>query len=62
MKKQYTPEEIESKVQLYWDDKRTFEVTEDKSKEKGSNGVDLECSLTYPCRDAGKGIGEGSAI
>lgn len=28
------PEEIESKVQLHWDEKRTFEVTEDESKEK----------------------------
>ncbi|XPE41893.1 class I tRNA ligase family protein [Shigella flexneri] len=25
---------MESKVQLHWDEKRTFEVTEDESKEK----------------------------
>ncbi|MEO2904287.1 class I tRNA ligase family protein, partial [Escherichia coli] len=34
MQEQYRPEEIESKVQLHWDEKRTFEVTEDESKEK----------------------------
>ena len=34
MQEQYRPEEIESKVQLHWDDHRTFEVTEDESKEK----------------------------
>ncbi|VTM16656.1 Leucine--tRNA ligase [Raoultella terrigena] len=34
MQEQYRPEEIESKVQLHWDDNRTFEVTEDESKEK----------------------------
>jgi leucyl-tRNA synthetase len=33
MQEQYRPEEIESKVQLHWDEKRTFEVTEDESKE-----------------------------
>lgn len=27
MQEQYRPEEIESKVQLHWDEKRTFEVT-----------------------------------
>ena len=32
MQEQYRPEEIESKVQLHWDEKRTFEVTEDESK------------------------------
>ena len=26
MQEQYRPEEIESKVQLHWDEKRTFEV------------------------------------
>ena len=30
MQEQYRPEEIESKVQLHWDEKRTFEVTEDE--------------------------------
>ncbi len=34
MQEQYRPEEIESKVQLHWDEKRTFEVTEDESKEE----------------------------
>ena len=34
MQEQYRPEEIESKVQQHWDEKRTFEVTEDESKEK----------------------------
>ena len=34
MQEQYRPEEIESKVQLHWDENRTFEVTEDESKEK----------------------------
>ncbi|KAB1039873.1 class I tRNA ligase family protein, partial [Cronobacter sakazakii] len=34
MQEQYRPEEIESKVQLHWEEKRTFEVTEDESKEK----------------------------
>ncbi len=34
MQEQYRPEEIESKVQLHWDEKRTFEATEDESKEK----------------------------
>ncbi len=32
MQEQYRPEEIESKVQLHWDENRTFEVTEDESK------------------------------
>ena len=31
MQEQYRPEEIESKVQLHWDENRTFEVTEDES-------------------------------
>lgn len=35
MQEQYRPEEIgEVQVQLHWDEKRTFEVTEDESKEK----------------------------
>ena len=34
MQEQYRPEEIESKVQRHWEEKRTFEVTEDESKEK----------------------------
>ncbi|XPE24275.1 hypothetical protein ACNKHM_03685 [Shigella sonnei] len=34
--------EIESKVQLHWDEKRTFEVTEDESKEK------YYCLLCFP--------------
>lgn len=34
MQEQYRPEEIETKVQQHWDEKRTFEVTEDESKEK----------------------------
>ncbi len=33
MQEQYRPEEIESKVQLHWDEKRTFEVTEDEQRE-----------------------------
>ena len=41
MQEQYRPEEIESKVQLHWDEKRTFEVTEDESKEK------YYCFLVY---------------
>ncbi|VED36860.1 leucyl-tRNA synthetase [Escherichia coli] len=42
MQEQYRPEEIESKVQLHWDEKRTFEVTEDESKEK------YYCCLCFP--------------
>lgn len=34
MQEQYRPEEIESNVQLHWQEKRTFEVTEDEGKEK----------------------------
>jgi len=34
MQEQYRPEEIESHVQHHWEEKRTFEVTEDESKEK----------------------------
>ena len=34
MREQYRAEEIESNVQLHWEEKRTFEVTEDESKEK----------------------------
>ena len=34
MQEQYRPEEIESNVQQHWQEKRTFEVTEDESKEK----------------------------
>ncbi len=33
MQEQYRPEEIESKVQLHWDENRTFEVTEDEQRE-----------------------------
>lgn len=31
---QYHPQDIEQKVQQYWDDNKTFEVTEDANKEK----------------------------
>lgn len=31
---QYHPQDIEQKVQQYWDNNKTFEVTEDSSKEK----------------------------
>ncbi len=34
MQEQYRPERDRTKVQLHWDEKRTFEVTEDESKEK----------------------------
>ncbi|WP_028775252.1 leucine--tRNA ligase [Shewanella waksmanii] len=34
MQEQYLPSEIEAKVQQHWQDKKTFEVTEDESKEK----------------------------
>ncbi|KEY56884.1 leucine--tRNA ligase [Serratia sp. DD3] len=34
MQEQYRPEEIESTVQLHWQQKQTFKVTEDASKEK----------------------------
>ncbi|WP_127957727.1 leucine--tRNA ligase [Serratia microhaemolytica] len=34
MQEQYSPEEIESTVQLHWQQKQTFKVTEDASKEK----------------------------
>ncbi|RLV60133.1 leucine--tRNA ligase [Parashewanella curva] len=34
MQEQYTPSEIESKVQQHWAEQKTFEVTEDPSKEK----------------------------
>ncbi|MBA2815256.1 leucine--tRNA ligase [Candidatus Pantoea persica] len=34
MQEQYRPEEIESRVQQHWDEKQTFKVTEDESKEK----------------------------
>lgn len=34
MQEQYRPEEIESHVQLHWQQKQTFKVTEDNSKEK----------------------------
>lgn len=34
MQEQYRPEEIESQVQRHWEEKRTFEVTEDESKTK----------------------------
>lgn len=34
MQEQYRPEEIESNVQRHWEEKRTFEVTEDSNKEK----------------------------
>jgi len=32
MQEQYRPEEIESKVQLHWDEKRTFEVPKTRAK------------------------------
>ena len=34
MQEQYRPEDIESNVQLHWQEKQTFKVTEDTSKEK----------------------------
>ncbi|RTR37054.1 leucine--tRNA ligase [Shewanella canadensis] len=34
MQEQYKPSEIEAKVQQHWQDKKTFEVTEDENKEK----------------------------
>lgn len=34
MQEQYNPSEIEAKVQTHWAEKKTFEVTEDPSKEK----------------------------
>ncbi|WP_411706115.1 leucine--tRNA ligase [Edaphovirga cremea] len=34
MQEQYRPEDIESNVQLHWQEKQTFKVTEDASKEK----------------------------
>ncbi|EOD2819968.1 TPA: leucine--tRNA ligase [Providencia stuartii] len=34
MQEQYRPEDIEPKVQRHWDEKATFKVTEDNSKEK----------------------------
>ncbi|WP_133405914.1 leucine--tRNA ligase [Parashewanella tropica] len=34
MQEQYTPSDIESKVQQHWAEQKTFEVTEDPSKEK----------------------------
>ncbi|CAM3462195.1 leucine--tRNA ligase [Shewanella pealeana] len=34
MQEQYTPSEIEAKVQQHWQDTKTFEVTEDENKEK----------------------------
>ncbi len=34
MQEQYSPEEIESRVQQHWDNQQTFKVTEDEGKEK----------------------------
>ncbi|WP_392420657.1 leucine--tRNA ligase [Edwardsiella piscicida] len=34
MQEQYRPEDIESHVQRHWDEQKTFQVTEDDSKEK----------------------------
>ncbi|MCW7547520.1 leucine--tRNA ligase [Photorhabdus sp. APURE] len=34
MQEQYRPEDIEPQVQLHWQEKQTFKVTEDNSKEK----------------------------
>lgn len=34
MQEQYRPEDVEPKVQSHWDEKATFKVTEDSSKEK----------------------------
>ncbi|WP_119969065.1 leucine--tRNA ligase [Shewanella japonica] len=34
MQEQYNPSEIEALVQKHWEDKKTFEVTEDENKEK----------------------------
>lgn len=34
MQEQYRPEEIEAHVQLHWQEKRTFKVTEEPGKEK----------------------------
>ncbi len=33
MQEQYRPEDIETQVQLHWQEKQTFKVTEDASKE-----------------------------
>ncbi|WP_288345988.1 class I tRNA ligase family protein, partial [uncultured Pseudoalteromonas sp.] len=34
MQEQYNPQDIESKVQAYWEENQVFKVTEDESKEK----------------------------
>ncbi|MAD89888.1 MAG: hypothetical protein CMK64_09315, partial [Pseudoalteromonas sp.] len=34
MQEQYNPQDIESKVQQYWEENKTFKVVEDESKEK----------------------------
>ena len=34
MQEQYNPQDIESKVQSYWEENQVFKVTEDESKEK----------------------------
>ena len=34
MQEQYNPQDIESKVQRYWEENQVFKVTEDESKEK----------------------------
>ncbi|WP_350583349.1 hypothetical protein, partial [Pseudomonas sp. HY2-MNA-CIBAN-0224] len=34
MQEQYNPSEIEALVQKHWHEHKTFEVTEDESKEK----------------------------
>ena len=34
MQEQYRPEDIEQQVQSHWQEKQTFKVTEDNSKEK----------------------------
>ena len=34
MQEQYNPQDIESKVQRYWEENQVFKATEDESKEK----------------------------
>ncbi|MGB1292528.1 MAG: class I tRNA ligase family protein, partial [Pseudoalteromonas sp.] len=34
MQEQYNPQDIESKVQAYWEENQVFKATEDESKEK----------------------------
>ncbi|QQO73498.1 hypothetical protein IDH72_05085 [Morganella morganii] len=45
MQEQYRPEDIEQQVQSHWQEKQTFKVTEDNSKDE----THVYCHMSWAC-------------